>query len=367
MRMSMFAGGCALLLCLAAAGPMAAQNAAGGSGVLVALDSGKTIWIAPVAGKFQAIATDDYIIPRKDGFWRIHLDIKSEAELHPGQSSAPSQPSPVLLWAVPLGSAETPVTSAIPSQPAAKPEPQKKGESDATGADTEQPESEDAESAERISVMFLGPDYLALETQSGEYADSYSLEKISDVPGKATPPYGLQVSEAVIDLPNEVLKRDQEACAKPGDDLADADFLGGATQSFGIQRSGHKWRYAWMFGYDSGAARGYHTLCAVSKLPPKYMVGADQLFPPWNIIKNAYPDAVDAFSSPGRDIVLLVLPDRLIVAPIQDGKPGRSLLRIQSSGRPVMVQWAIGKYVARWTEQLSSSFKPYIYVAPKPQ
>lgn len=363
MRMSTFAGGCALLLCLAAASPVAAQSAAGRSGVLVGLDSGKTIWIAPVAGKFQAIATDDYVIPRKDGFWRMRPDMKSEAELKPDQADTPSESNRVLLWAVPLGSPEPSATTS--SQPETKPEPQKENETAEGDNEAEQPEN--PEPQETTSVMFLGPDYMALETQSGEYSDSYSLQKVSHIPGKAVPPYGLQVTEAGIDVPDDVLKRDQEACAKPGDELADADFLASATQTFGIRRLRHKWRYTWLFGYDSGAARGYHTLCEVSALPPRTMVGADQLFPPWNVIKNAYPDAVDAFSSPAHDVVLLVLPDRLIVAPIQDGKPGRSLLRIQSSGRPVMVQWAIGKYVARWTEQLSSSFKPYVYVAPKPQ
>jgi len=365
MRMRMFAGVCALLLCLATTDRAPAQSAAGGSGVLVGLDSGKTIWIAPVGGKLKAMAADDYVIPRKDGFWRIRPDTKGEAVLQPGQADAPSQPNRVLLWAVPLGAAVPAPASSPPAR--AEAEPQKNDEAAETDADTPQSESENAQPEQRLSVMFLGPEYMAYETQSGEYSDSYSLQKISDVTGKAEPPYGLQVSEARIDVPDEVLKRDQEACAKSGAELADADFLASAAQTFGIYRWRHKWRYAWLFGYDSGAARGYHTLCPISELPPRSMVGADQLLPPWNVIKNAYPDAVDAFSSPARDIVLLVLPDRLIVAPIQDGKPGRSLLRLQSSGRPVMVQWAVGRYVERWTEQLSPTFKPYVYVAPKPQ
>jgi len=41
------------------------------SGALVAIDSGQTLWIAPVDGKMQVIAVDDYVIPRKDGFWRV--------------------------------------------------------------------------------------------------------------------------------------------------------------------------------------------------------------------------------------------------------------------------------------------------------
>jgi hypothetical protein len=43
------------------------------SGALVAIDTGQTLWIAVVNGKMQVIALDDYVIPRKDGFWRILL------------------------------------------------------------------------------------------------------------------------------------------------------------------------------------------------------------------------------------------------------------------------------------------------------
>jgi hypothetical protein len=48
-----------------------AEDPAPKSGALVAIDSGQTLWIAPVNGKMQVIALDDYVIPRKDGFWRV--------------------------------------------------------------------------------------------------------------------------------------------------------------------------------------------------------------------------------------------------------------------------------------------------------
>src|SRR5271155_767698 len=46
------------------------------SGALVGLSGGQTLWIAPVDGKIRVLAAQDYIIPRKDGFWRVRFDMK---------------------------------------------------------------------------------------------------------------------------------------------------------------------------------------------------------------------------------------------------------------------------------------------------
>jgi len=76
---------CAAVACVATA---FAQEPMPKSGALIAIDTGQTLWIAVVNGKMQVIALDDYVIPRKDGFWRILL---------------PSKSLPPDVWAVPLG------------------------------------------------------------------------------------------------------------------------------------------------------------------------------------------------------------------------------------------------------------------------
>src|ERR1700726_2467797 len=65
---------CAAVACVATA---FAQEPMPKSGAPVAIDTGQTLWIAVVNGKMQVIALDDYVNPRKDGFWRILLPSKS--------------------------------------------------------------------------------------------------------------------------------------------------------------------------------------------------------------------------------------------------------------------------------------------------
>jgi hypothetical protein len=118
--------------------------------------------------------------------------------------------------------------------------------------------------------------------------------------------------------------------------------------SYGIVRGRGKWPYASMVG-----RRSYTSDCAVSVLPPKSLVAQSELLPGWKEIKNSYPDAEDAFSSPAHDLILIFYQNRLMVAPVQQGKIGKPLLRLEVNGKPVMAEWALGKHVDAWTNQLT--------------
>ena len=171
---------------------------------------------------------------------------------------------------------------------------------------------------------------------------------------------GLLVHAEDPPISEETRTKDLDACIDPKDELKDEEFLKNASEvTYGIERSGRKWTYAWLLGYDAGAARGYHAGCAVSVLPPKSIVGFDQTFSGWKAVKEVYPDAEDAFFSPGHDLILIFYGNRLIAAPMRDGKVGKSLARVEIAGKPVMVQWAIGKYVDIWTKELTPYFGAY--------
>jgi hypothetical protein len=340
-----------------------AQQTVPKSGALVALDSGQTLWIALVEGKIKVIATDDYVIPRKDGFWRIRLEFRTPPASKEG-GAAESQPagSPgalAQLWAVPLKSGGDALPWGM--------------DADASGdsRDSDASASESSDSAMNSSQIdepirqdlhFLSPDHVSFFTQAGEYSETYHILKITDdtQPRAAAALPKLVVSEEASPVPDDVRSKDLLACANPNDELSNEDFLTGASEStYGIVRARGKWAYTWMLGYDSGALRGYHTGCGVSVLPPKSVVGANQFFPAWNVIKDVYPDAQDVFSSPAHDLILVVSANRLIVAPVQQGKVGKPLARLDLEGQPVMVEWALGKYVDAWTQELTPYFGPY--------
>jgi hypothetical protein len=339
-------------------------NAMPKSGALVALDNGQTLWIAPVNGKIQVIAADDYVIPRKDGFWRIRLEFRELPES--GQSNADRENqegggAPMRLWAVPLRKGKNAVAWAAKESAANTTQ-------DASSQETEQADSNMQGDDEPIrqELLFLSSDHISFHTQSGEYSETYSILKIVDDPAKkGLKTEALRVYPENPPIPEDVRAKDLKACIDPTEELATEDFLTGATEvSYGIVHGRGKWDYTWLLGYSGGAARGYHTGCAVSMSPPKSVVGYNELFPAWDAVKDVYPDAEDVFTSPSHDMILVLYQTRLMIAPLQQGKVGRPLARLELSGKPVMVQWALGNYVDVWTKELTPYFGTY---KPKPK
>jgi len=347
----------ALALSLLAGAICLGQEAKPSSGALVALSSGQTIWIAPINGKMQAIARDELVIPRKDGFWRIRVDETQwpdTAGSNSDSADASAKPAPIIgkLWSVPLSRGP----DAVPweAKPA-KENDEKKADADSENSADSLPSQDDT--VYQRDLNFLSPDYISLYTVVGEYSDAYSILRITGpAPGTSV----LQVQDEPPSIPEAQEKRDLANCADPNDELSNQDFLQGATEvSYGIVRGRRSWDYVWLLGYEGGVARGYHTGCPTSGVPPRSVVGVPDTFPSWRAIKEVFPEAQDAFTSPAHDVVMVVLSDRLIVAPLHNGVVGKSVLRLEIKAKPAMVQWALGKYVEQWTRILTPYFGAY--------
>jgi hypothetical protein len=298
------------------------------SGALVAIETGQTLWIAPVNGKMRVIALEDYIIPRKDGFWRVWLQSKS---------------LPPDVWAVPLGKGN----DVIFRQEKARTDNK---ESRTEGQDQSEETPPESDEVHRQQVRFLSPNYISLYTET-EQSEADTLLKITDArPGENS----LAFAEEKPPIPQDVRAKDIKPCVDPENQDANYQEYASEEESFGIVRGRGNWRYNGVI-----SLRGYKTECAVSVLPPKSIVTQIELFPAWKEIKDVYPDAEDAFASPARDMLLVFYQNRLMVAPVQQGKIGKPLLRLEVNGKPVMVEWALGKYVDTWTKQLTPYFGAY--------
>ncbi|MBZ5528686.1 MAG: tetratricopeptide repeat protein [Acidobacteriia bacterium] len=349
------------------ASPAPAETTAA-SGALVGLSSGQTLWIAPVDKKIQVIASPDYVLPRKDGFWRV----RSETREIPAKGlSAAASSGLQQLWAIPLNKGKNAVAWI------SKPRPEtEEGSAPEEGESLMDAMQRDAAESLKQDITFLGPEYLSLfSTQtvisSGGGtggSEAYEILQIVDpTQVGARPSASLYVRHVALPISKEMEAKDLEACKDQdaNDDSQDEELLSDPQESsFGIQRSQQKWRYRWVLGDSTGALRGFHTECPVSVLPPKSIVGNDLLFPEWASIHAAYPKAQDAFSSPTHDLLLIFALDTLQVAELRDGKISNVLVRLQIEGLPVMVQWATSKYVDAWTRELQPYFDAYSYVAP---
>ena len=344
------------------------------SGALVGLSGGQTLWIAPVQGKIRITENQDYVIPRKNGFWRIRIGVNWAP-----RDGLPAPTGYRRLWSVPLtkGNDAVPWTAQAldKSKSAAAASESPADDQDSANAEGSQWKAGPDEDSLKQEVTFLSPNYVSFyETETvissgGGTGGSeiYRVDEIADPPSESPNATGFLLDQKIsLPIPENVRSKDLEACIDPKADFRDETFLQNVQEpTDGIHRNHHHWEYGWLLGYSTGAARGYHTECPVSLKPPKSIVGYDELFPAWKTIRASYPNAEDAFSSPTHDLILLFAKNELIVAPLQEGRVGKALAKIQIDGKPVMVQWATGKYVDAWTEQLTPYFETYMTQAER--
>jgi hypothetical protein len=335
------------------------------SGALLGLSGGQTLWIASADDKIRVLAAPDYIIPRKDGFWRVRLDVKwvwappeeSPAEAiieavknDPALSGVP--PGYGRLWAVRLKKGMDAVARS-PEQPMTAAQAEDNQEENQMG------EGQAQEEVHQQRLLFLSPDYLSFyeeHTSGGRIRETERILNVTDPPGAPVRAREqLLVHEASAPISNSTRDKDLIACIDPDgkEGFQEEDFL--RSGIIGIRRKNQKWVYDSVEGNEDTV----FAACAVSVLPPKRIVGSNELFPEWKQIKSTYPDAEDAFSSPSHDLLLVTGNSHLIIVPVYDGKIGKQLADIELFDQPVMVQWAIGKYVDAWTNELAPYFHAY--------
>ncbi|KPV58181.1 hypothetical protein QJ48_17890 [Paenibacillus sp. A3] len=141
---------------------------------------------------------------------------------------------------------------------------------------------------------------------------------------------------------------------------AAADLSG---ESWTIARKQGKWT-AQLASYDgtaNGAAEGMtYRLREVPLALPPSVVSHDELAVPWRDIVRVQPGAVDAFSSPNRDMVAIVTEQNIIIYPYADQWIPIPLmtLPLQPKESVVMIQWAMGSYVELWKRQVKTYLQP---------
>jgi hypothetical protein len=87
----------------------------------------------------------------------------------------------------------------------------------------------------------------------------------------------------------------------------------------------------------------------------------NKLSVPWPRIKNKVPRATDALASPNDDLALVFTPGEILVFAVSDRALAGSPLQkipLQPGEEIIMAEWALGHYVANWTETLQSIVNP---------
>lgn len=284
----------------------------------------RTLWIAPENGVVKILAEgEDILLPRSTGFWKVGIERLMDEQWQED-----------FCWAVPAG---------------------------------EEPEipnltyDEGCEGSDWTTILFIGNDYISFDRESGGYCEG------------AAHPWAVNWLEvlSIDDLQEEKGCVPLSTCI--GED-GNAALLSGAEQyreklseedkdmleeqpddcSWGLIRRQGRWVLRGRLRYSCEAYRGHYADFDIPFSPPASLVSYDELHPSWETVKATVPGAVDAFSSPTKDLLVVMTKEELVVYPVTGDAIGASVLTLELNDNEaaVMIQWAEGKHVQRWTEEI---------------
>ena len=298
----------------------------GTSGVLLGLriPSGtgytyRTLWIAADHQQLHPIlAAEQFLFPRTSGFW----------ELRTQDISIGGKTGNIL-------TAHNVATMALEM---------KKAE-EGTGAQA------DINLAERI-IDYIGNDYVAIEKETA------GVNQLQVLPvDKLLSSTGIKMSDLLGDKGSSAYLSAREhavvVLSDKGVTSIDKDDSG---ENFGLVRKNGHWILVGRINYQSGGTFE-QTDFDLKNIPPANLIFYDTLVLNWHNIKDRVPDAMDAFTSPNKDIALVKTKNKLTIYTIgseQLAKNPLAELDLQEGETVIMAEWATGSYVDSWEKSFLS-------------
>lgn len=219
-------------------------------------------------------------------------------------------------------------------------------------------------------IDYVGNDYIALETiGEGEYKSKdkiWKKSKLQVIPIDSLPNgQEIKISD-ILDEDGIVGLRAAWERAVNNLELNSKDILyrEELLENFGLERKLGHWFIKGRINYMKNDEFHVHDY-DVSLMPPSEVVAYDSLLVPWTNIKDVVPSAVDAYTSPNKDIALVFTEYELLIYDIYGNELNRlpkERIDLNEDDAVIMVEWASGQYVERWKEVFENSGgKPFDY------
>lgn len=94
-------------------------------------------------------------------------------------------------------------------------------------------------------------------------------------------------------------------------------------------------------------------------IPPSRLVTYDDLCLSWNDIKTVVPDAIDAYTSPNRDMAIVLTATTLFVYTIENeglSKSPSRKVQLRDKETAVMAEWCTGGYTSKWNNEFIKNY-----------
>lgn len=198
------------------------------------------------------------------------------------------------------------------------------------------------------NILYVGNDYISVEeidlsnnrkslkTYPIDYLDNGKAVKISDI-------LGTEGLRNFLEGAQSIMKSDSGL------------YLD--EESFGLFRRNGYWIMKGRINYNTDGEEVYRDF-NIKTIPPKELVNYDELLISWNKIKSKIPEAIDAFTSPNEDVLIVVTRSNLQIYAIENKEISSKELgriKLNSSDSIIMAEWSIGRYTNLWEEEVIRS------------
>lgn len=284
----------------------------------------RTLWIATKNKEpHPVIETPNLFVPRMSGFWWVGINRTNAGSKYPKDT----------IFAYPAGNRK-----------------------ENTPLNEENYSKNDA----LRRILFIGNDYVATEyKKASSFSDHEGQSILQVLPidnvghGK-----GIKISDIAGEHGKIALKNSAEAFLSTQDkDFGKRLEKEPREESFTmVRRNGH-WIMRGRLNSISAEDFAYGDF-TINMVPPAKMLNYDDFYISWNDIKGRVPDAVDAYTSPNKDIAIIISKNFIYVYGIENRQlTNKQIKKIQihDGESVVMAEWATGDYVDRWEKALKSN------------
>lgn len=280
----------------------------------------KSYWIALEERSTPVVLEmDDFILPRKRGFWKIDVERVEDGEIRSHLISASR-----------VGEKENGLNGKSGRKMI-----DKKGQ---------KAETEDASVMLPIieRVDYAGNDYISL--QRTNYVTGHSERRLVSVDNLGTDQY---VSfKALSDkTPGELISNFSLRKLEQEGNFTLSDY------DYGMDRWNGHWSFFGRAQFDKDVSA--HQDFYLNYFPPKEVVLYDEHKLSWSMLRSNFPDMTDAFSSPSDEFVVVRKANAVFVYPMDNRIIRDKILmkvELPEGADIILSEWAIDRNTESWTE-----------------
>ncbi|WP_353096470.1 hypothetical protein [Tissierella praeacuta] len=194
------------------------------------------------------------------------------------------------------------------------------------------------------NILYIGNDYVSTEainvSNGKRMLQVYPIDHLDDE-------RPIKISDIIGEEGLRIFKDGAQNAVKTNSNISLNE------ESFGLARRNGYWIMKGRINYNSENEEIYKDY-NIKTIPPKELVNYDELTIPWSIIKSKIPEAIDAFTSPNEDIIIIVTRNNLLLYSINNNEISQKeigSIKMDNSETIVMAEWATGRYATLWEDE----------------